>query len=313
MKTQAPPLLDHQVQDLRQASRRLVRVLGVMNNQVDGVGCTPAQCHVLIELGAHGRMRTADLAGVLDVDKSTASRSVTQLVRKGLVESESDPSDLRSKPMHLTDTGRDLVERIHNEADEQVRNALLQLTEEERRTILRGVTLYERALHRSKSVAGVVVRPITAEDASTVGSNVRDVMLEHGARGSGTSSEDSELKTMFKSFSRKGHAYVVAERDGQLLGGCGIGPLAGVAGKDTVELRKMHALPSARGLGIGRLLLDRCLSEARAMGYRRCYLETLRSMHRARVLYEKAGFRRLGEPMGKTGHHTCDAWYALEL
>jgi putative acetyltransferase len=36
-------------------------------------------------------------------------------------------------------------------------------------------------------------------------------------------------------------------------------------------------------------------------------------MEAARRLYEAAGFTRLAGPMGDTGHHGCDRWYALEL
>jgi putative acetyltransferase len=311
--TTLTPTLDRQVRDLRQSSRLLVRVLGVMRNRVDGIGCTPAQCHVLIELGAHGRLRTADLAGLLQIDKSTASRSVSQLLQQGFLEAESDPSDLRSKPVHLTDAGRELVERIHAEADEQVHSALLSLTEEERRAILRGVALYEKALHRSRGLAGVTVRPMEAGDDRAVSSIIRDVMIEHGATGSGTSSKDAELEAMFEAYSGSRCAYFVAERDGQLLAGGGIAALRGHDGDDVCELRKMHALPAARGLGVGRLLLERCLSEARELKYRLCYLESLRSLQRARVLYEKFGFQPLDGPMGDTGHHACDCWYALEL
>ena len=311
--TDTPPALDRQVSDLRQSSRQLVRVLGVMHGRVDGIGCTPAQCHVLIEFGAHGRLRTADLANLLDIDKSTASRSITQLLRQGWLEAEADPNDLRSKSVHLSDAGRELIERIHARANEQVRSALLLLTEEERRAILRGVSLYEKALHRSRLSTGVVVRSIEAGDDRAVSSIIRDVMIEHGATGAGTSSVDSDLNAMHAAYSGKDRAYFVAEREGQVLAGGGIAPLAGLKEGEVCELQKMHALPSARGLGIGRLLLERCLSSAREMGYRLCYLETLRSLHRARVLYEKVGFRPLDAPMGNTGHHACECWYALEL
>jgi putative acetyltransferase len=107
-------------------------------------------------------------------------------------------------------------------------------------------------------------------------------------------------------------AYFVAEREGKIVGGAGIGPLAG-ADSHTCELRKMYLLPAARGHGLGRRLLEACLDEARRMNYRTCYLETLAQMERARDLYERFGFLPLEAPMGDTGHFGCNRWYSLSL
>ncbi|MDE2314126.1 MAG: GNAT family N-acetyltransferase, partial [Elusimicrobia bacterium] len=65
--------------------------------------------------------------------------------------------------------------------------------------------------------------------------------------------------------------------------------------------------------GAGQAALKECLKAARALGYKRCYLETLERMTRARALYEKNGFVPLNKPMGKTGHFGCDRWYVKEL
>ena len=118
---------------------------------------------------------------------------------------------------------------------------------------------------------------------------------------------------MHASYAGEGHAYFVAERDGEVIAGAGIAPLAGSERKGVCELRKMYALPAVRGLGVGRRLLEVCLEAARAAGYRTCYLETMKHMHRARALYEKLGFRELDGPLGNTGHFGCNDWYALEL
>jgi putative acetyltransferase len=75
----------------------------------------------------------------------------------------------------------------------------------------------------------------------------------------------------------------------------------------------MYFLPEARGHGIGRLMLTRCLDAARAMGYRYCYLETLAGMTAAQGLYASAGFVQLAGPLGDTGHFNCDTFYGLAL
>ena len=105
--------------------------------------------------------------------------------------------------------------------------------------------------------------------------------------------------------------FVIAGPDG-LVGGGGIAPLEKGAA-DTCELKKMYFLPAARGLGLGQELITRCLDAAREAGFRRCYLETLEAMHKARALYERNGFRPLCAPEGATGHFGCDSFYAREL
>jgi putative acetyltransferase len=75
----------------------------------------------------------------------------------------------------------------------------------------------------------------------------------------------------------------------------------------------MYFLRAARGQGMGAMLLRHCLRVARGFGYQTCYLETLTGMDQAQRLYEKMGFRALSEPLGATGHSSCDRWFALEL
>jgi putative acetyltransferase len=141
---------------------------------------------------------------------------------------------------------------------------------------------------------------------------IRAVMPEYGARGPGFAIEDTEVDAMFAAYPAPLAVYFVLEVDGAVVGGGGVGPLAG-GEEGTCELRKMYFLPAARGLGAGRVLLARCIEEARARGYRRMYLETLTGMHAAQRLYERFGFARLGAPMGATGHFGCDRWYSLDL
>jgi len=158
------------------------------------------------------------------------------------------------------------------------------------------------------------IRPIEPGDDPAVASIIRAVMPEFGARGPGFAIDDPEVDFMSRAYGRPGAAYFVVEREdtGRVVGGAGVAPLEG-GDAVTCELRKMYFLPEARGLGLGERVLRRCLTVARALGYERCYLETLEGMKAARRLYERFGFERLPRPLGATGHFGCDAWYALDL
>ena len=107
-------------------------------------------------------------------------------------------------------------------------------------------------------------------------------------------------------------AYFVLDDEGEVVGGAGFAQLDGGPAR-TCELRKMYLCPQMRGSGLGRRLLAHVLDAARTAGFKRCYLETLATMQRARSLYESFGFEKLGGPEGATGHFMCDSWYALDL
>ncbi len=156
------------------------------------------------------------------------------------------------------------------------------------------------------------IRPIRSEDDAAVAAIIRDVMASFGATGPGYSSSDPEVDAMSAAYDGARAAFFVLEDEGKVVGCGGIGPLDG-AEPHVCELRKMYLLPIARGRGLGRAMLKRCLDAARGRGYRRCYLETLSAMQEARQLYVQAGFRKLAAPLGSTGHSGCNQHYLLEL
>ena len=57
------------------------------------------------------------------------------------------------------------------------------------------------------------------------------------------------------------------------------------------KLRMLIVDPHARGLGIGRRLVDQCVHFARQAGYRKITLWTHSQLKAARAIYQQAGFR----------------------
>ena len=154
----------------------------------------------------------------------------------------------------------------------------------------------------------ITLRPIAPGDAASLARVIRDTLAEHGAAKPGTAYYDAatdHLPELFATTPRS--AYFVAERGGEVLGGGGIFPTANLPA-DTVELVKLYLLPAARGLGVGKALIQQCLDAARAAGYARVYLETTEELTQAIPLYERLGFTYLSEALGNSGHFGCQIW-----
>ncbi len=156
------------------------------------------------------------------------------------------------------------------------------------------------------------IRKIKPEDNPAVADIIHKVMGEFGAVGCGYSSEDAEVESMYQAYPEPHSVFYVIERYGKVLGCGGVGPLSG--GEPGVcELRKMYFLTDLQGSGFGRKLLSLILDEARTIGYRLCYLETLEKMEGAWRLYQKFGFTFIDHPLGNTGHGGCNNYMTLNL
>lgn len=265
-----------------------------------------------MELAEAGTLRPSELAERLLTDPAVVSRSLKALTERGWITVVDDPDDRRQKHLMLNNDGRTAVETIHAAADTQVQAALALMSPTQRETVLDGFRVYARALVSARRQQEFVVRPIRPEDDPQVTTIIRQVMPEFGASGPGFAIHDPEVSAMSAAYAGERARYLVIDRAGRLVGGGGFAPLAG-ADPDLCELRKMYFLPEVRGLGLGALLLARLLREAQTVGFRRCYLETLTGMSRARSLYTAFGFERLEAPMGATGHFGCDLWFVRDL
>ncbi len=159
----------------------------------------------------------------------------------------------------------------------------------------------------------ILIRPIQPGDNVAMANIIRRSLEEFGANKPGTVYYDESTDHLFELFqSTPRSAYFIAEKDGVLLGGAGIFPTEALPA-GTCELVKMYLSPSARGMGLGRKMISRCLEEAVALGFTSVYLETMPELKKAVSVYEKFGFEYLTAPMGNSGHNGCDIWMLKKL
>jgi ribosomal protein S18 acetylase RimI-like enzyme len=68
-----------------------------------------------------------------------------------------------------------------------------------------------------------------------------------------------------------------------------------------IELRRIYTLSTARGTGLGSALMDRAITDARALGHTRMLLGVLATNHRACAFYERQGFSVVADRRFKVG------------
>ena len=150
------------------------------------------------------------------------------------------------------------------------------------------------------------LRPANNEDREKITDLVYGVLREYGLKPDGACT-DADLKDIEHSyFGRGGTFSVLEEQDGSIVGAYGLYPVD----KRTCELRKMYLRSSYRGKGLGKLLLEDALAEARRMGFERMTLETASVLKEAIALYKSYGFVEY-EPEHLSSR--CDQAYVLEL
>jgi putative acetyltransferase len=169
------------------------------------------------------------------------------------------------------------------------------------------ICIYLCAMHDA-----IQIRPIQPGDNPAIAAIIRNTLKEFGGDRPGTVFTDPTTDALYELFRKPGSSYNIALLNDTIVGGAGIYPSDGLP-EGTCELVKMYLLPEARGVGLGKFLIEKALQFARESGYRQVYIETLPELRQAMSVYEKFGFKYLDGPLGNTGHFGCDIWMLKEL
>jgi GNAT superfamily N-acetyltransferase len=98
---------------------------------------------------------------------------------------------------------------------------------------------------------------------------------------------DEELQHFATEYAPPGGAFILAEEAGLYLACIGVRRFSANVG----EIKRLYAVPAARGRGLGRVLVERIIVVARDLGYRSLLLDTLPFMREAQALYLSLGFK----------------------
>ncbi len=148
-------------------------------------------------------------------------------------------------------------------------------------------------MHKRKTRSkhpGVEIRQAVAEDATLIAAVLLESFLEYRASyteegfSATTPKSDQVLARMVE-----GPVWVALHNNAI------VGTASAVSKGTQLYIRGMAVVPTARGLKIGKLLLQHIESFAAAHGHRRLFLSTTPFLTRAIVLYEGLGFQRSNE------------------
>ncbi|MFW7379306.1 MAG: MarR family winged helix-turn-helix transcriptional regulator [Oligoflexus sp.] len=133
LPTQTDPHLDRQALDFYDALNQLLRIYQFRDR--DRICCydiSVTQCTALEVLIEKGALRLQSLAEQLFLDKSTTSRVIETLVRKGYVSRIPDPEDGRAVLIEISQSGHDLFQKIHKDLVAEQKEMIAELSPEVR-------------------------------------------------------------------------------------------------------------------------------------------------------------------------------------
>lgn len=132
---------------LREQVRLLERKLGILSeNDMTCCGVTMAQCHALVEIGRAGSLSLSKLAELLGLDNSTTSRTLNNLVTRGLANRNMGSDDRRYVSISLTSAGAEIFRNIEDRMEIRFSAIYEQLPEKKRDQVLEAVELLLNAL-----------------------------------------------------------------------------------------------------------------------------------------------------------------------
>lgn len=135
---------------LRNLMRALDKNIGALEKtELMCCGATIGQCHAVLEIGFSGEISLIDLANLLNLDKSTMSRTVNNLVTDELVERVTDPENRRYVKLMLSKTGQILNEKINSVLDLYFGSVMNDIPEDKREQVAESLELLIIALNKN--------------------------------------------------------------------------------------------------------------------------------------------------------------------
>ena len=283
---------DPEVGALREFNRFYTRKIHVL----DGAASSPfslAEARILYELAHRERPTATDIRKELGLDAGYTSRILREFERRRLLTRARSKTDEREKFLSLTAKGRRAFAPLDQRSNRDVAALLEGLSTEARKQLVGSTQAIRRLLgDRAAPRVPYSLREHQPGDLGWIVS--RQAILyaeEYGWDGTYEALAAEIVAQFIKNYDPKRERCWIAEKEGVCVGGVFLAK----ASDEVAKLRLLHVEADARGLGIGKRLVEECVRFSRQAGYRKLTLWTQSILLAARHLYKQAGFRVVKE------------------
>lgn len=285
--------MESRVAAVRRFSRFYTRRIGLLGDAYLDSPFSLTQVRVLYELNHRAQASAAELRQELGFDAGYLSRILRGFANLGLIQRTQSASDARRSIVTLTEAGREVVAGLERRSHDDISALLAGLRTADQDRVVAAMETIESVLGGGDAAhVPYVIRPPAPGDCGWV-------VQSHGALYAAEYGWDESFEALvaeivaqfLRGFDAKRERCWIAEVEGVNAGSvfC-VRKSARVA-----QLRLLIVTPEARGLGIGRRLVDEVIRFARTAGYRKLVLWTNDVLVSARRIYEAAGFRLVAE------------------
>jgi DNA-binding MarR family transcriptional regulator/GNAT superfamily N-acetyltransferase len=285
---------------VRQFNRLVTQRVGALDDHFLGRDRPLGASRLLYEIGERGA-NLRDLRGRLGLDAGYISRLSKALAKEGLIRLKSHAGDQRVRTARLTARGRRELRELNQRSDRRAADLLHAVPASRRERLVAAMREVQRLLR----AAGLVIERV---DPVTPAARWcwTQYFAELDRRFPGGFNPGTSLSVEDRDFIPPRGSFLVASIDGETVAGGCLKKTAPRVG----WLKRMWVAESARGLGIGRRLLEALETEARGLGITLLQLETNKALHEAIAMYRSAGYRAVA-PFNAEPYATH--WFAKRL
>jgi DNA-binding MarR family transcriptional regulator/GNAT superfamily N-acetyltransferase len=287
------PTLEGQIAAIRSFSRFYTRKLGIIEPRLLHSPWTLQEARIIYEIAQHEGCTATDLTRMLGLDPGFLSRTLQALQRRQIVTRRPSKADRRASELALTAKGRAAFAELESRSRGEVADLLGTLDDRQRESVVHAMTTIAHTLEPPpQKPAGFLLRSHRPGDIGWVTSRHGAFYAQEYGWDISFEALVAEIGAQFvKSYDPVHEHCWIAEIDGEPVGSIFL-----VNGSNGVaKLRLLLVEKQARGLGVGRALVEQCIRFAREAGYQSIALWTQSILVAARDIYQRAGFRLTAE------------------
>ncbi len=288
MADPASALPDDPIQTIRRFNRFYTAQIGVLQEHLLESRFSLTEVRVLYEIAKRHGVTAKDLRGDLALDRGYVSRMLRNFEDHGWIKVTPAPDDRRRQFLSLTAKGHKVFDPLDRRSSEQVTGLLTRLSPGQQKRFLAAIREIESSLAPSRPSA-----PCFTLRAHRPG-DMGWVVQRHGELYWQEYRYDERFEGLVAGivadfvarFDPTWERCWIAEKEGERVGCAVLVKKSDIVAK----LRLLLVEPSARGLGIGKRLVEECVRFARETGYQKILLWTQSELAAARSIYQSAGF-----------------------